>query len=361
MAFSTRAGVVPSVASSAQPSTGTDGGSDARVEIRDRQGMDELIAGICATRGGFAHRHDFLAAGLQDRHLRHALRTGLLVRLRHGAYAPKVLYDALSPEQQHILLARAVVDKLGDGVVLSHQTAAIVHTGVSYGVDLSVVHVTRLDGRGGRIESGIDHHVGLVLPDDDVCMVDGLPVVVASRAVVESSSLAGVESGMVTASFALRDGLVEIAELEDRTGRHERWPGMLRVRLALRRAEPRCESVGEVRSMYFFATTGLPIPTPQVELRDEGGVFARADFAWLEHQHVGEFDGLFKYGRLNPHRGDAAGQVLVEEKRREDRIRARDFGVSRWVTSELDPKVRARTAERIRSALELSRRRRRAS
>ena len=323
--------------------------------------MDELIAGICAIRGGFAHRHDFLAAGLQDRHLRMALRSGLLVRLRHGAYAPKVLHDALSPEQQHILLARAVLDKLGDGVVLSHQSAAILHTGVSYDVDLSTVHVTRLDGRGGRIESGIDHHVGKVVPDDDVRVVDGVPVVTASRAVVESASLASLESGMVTASFALRNGAVERAELEDRLGRHERWPGMLRVRLALRRAEPRCESVGEVRSMYFFAAQGLPIPTPQVELSDADGVFARGDFTWLEHHHVGEFDGLVKYGRLNPHRGDAAGQVLVEEKRREDRIRALDYGVSRWTTNDLGPTNRARTAERIRAALELSRRRRAAS
>lgn len=323
--------------------------------------MDELIAGICATRGGFAHRQDFLAAGLQDRHIRLAMRTGLLVRLRHGAYAPKEFYDALNPEQQHVLLARAVVDKLGDGVVLSHQTAGILHTGVSYGVDLSVVHVTRLDGRGGRIESGVDHHVGRVIPDGDVCIVDGLPVVVASRAVVESSSLAGVESGMVTASFALRNGSVEMTELADRMGRHERWPGMLQVRLALRRADSRCESVGEVRSMYFFATHGLPIPTPQVEFCDADGVFARADFTWLEHQHVGEFDGLVKYGRLNPHRGDAVGQVLVEEKRREDRIRALDYGVSRWTTGDLGKKRRAQTAERIREALEQSRRRRRAS
>ncbi len=323
--------------------------------------MDELIAGVCAARGGFAHRHDLLAAGLQDRHIRLAMRTGLLVRLRHGTYAPKVLHDALSPEQQHVLLARAVVDRLGDGVVLSHQTAAILHTGVSYGVDLSVVHVTRLDGRGGRIESGVDHHVGQVLPDDDVCLVDGLPVVVASRAVVESSSLAGVESGMVTASFAIRNRCVEVAELEDRLGRHARWPGMLQVRLALRRAEPRCESVGEVRSLYFFVTHGLPIPTPQVEFRDADGLFARADFTWLEHHHVGEFDGLVKYGRLNPHRGDAAGQVLVDEKRREDRIRALDYGVSRWTTPELDPRRQARLAERLREALEQSRRRRRAS
>ncbi len=323
--------------------------------------MDELIAGICAARGGFAHRHDLLAAGLQDKHIRLAMRTGTLTRLRHGSYAPKVLYDALSPEEQHVLLARAVIDRLGPGVVLSHQTAAILHTGVSYDVDLSVVHVTRLDGRGGRIESGVDHHVGRVLTEDDVCVVDGLPVVVASRAVVESASLAGVESGMVTASFALRNGSVSGEELTDRLGRHARWPGMLRVRLALRRAEPRCESVGEVRSLYFFVVHGLPIPTPQVEFSDEGGVFARADFTWLELRHVGEFDGLVKYGRLNPHRGDAAGMVLVEEKRREDRIRAQDFGVSRWTTRDLDATHRAATARRIRAALEESRRRRRAS
>jgi hypothetical protein len=322
--------------------------------------MDEIIRGLCATRG-FVFRHELLAAGLQDRHIRLAQRRGLLTRLRHGTYAPAELVRAMTPEEHHLLLARSVLAKLGDGVALSHHSAAIAHTGVSFGVDLSVVHVTRLDGRGGRREAGIDHHVGSVVPDSDLCMVDGLQVVIPTRAVIESCSVASIESGMVTSSFALRRGACTHDELVEQMARHQRWPGMLTVRLAVQRAEPRCESVGEVRSLYLFAEFGIERPETQVVIADDDGEFARTDFGWRAAGHVGEFDGLVKYGRLNPEDGDRVGEVLVFEKRREDRIRDLDLGVSRWTTFELGRRERKKTAARIAAALERSRRRRRAS
>ena len=49
----------------------------------------------------------------------------------------------------------------------------------------------------------------------------------------------------------------------------------------------------------------------------------------------GEFDGRIKYGRtLMP--GQDPGDVVFEEKRREDRIRDTDLGVVRWTWEELD-------------------------
>ena len=49
---------------------------------------------------------------------------------------------------------------------------------------------------------------------------------------------------------------------------------------------------------------------------------------------MGEFDGRIKYGRLlRP--GQQAGDAVFEEKRREDAIRDEDWGVVRWVWSEL--------------------------
>ena len=318
--------------------------------------MDDVILAVAAHRGGYAFRSDLLDAGLNDRDIGLAMRHGLLTRLRHGTYAPTALEGGLTPERRHLLIANSIVDKLGPGVAFSHHTAAIAHSGVSYGVDLGTIHLTKLDGRGGRTEAGVAFHVGSVIPDDDLCSVESRQAVVPARAVIESCSLASVESGMVTASFALRQQVCTEDELRDRLGQHGHWPGMLKVRLAMAKAEPRCESVGEVRSMYMFGCTRIPRPEVQYEVTRSGLVIARSDFAWLPYRHLGEFDGLIKYGRLNPYSGTELGQVVVDEKRREDEVRDENFGMSRWTWRDLAPKRRPATADRILAGLDRSRR-----
>lgn len=318
--------------------------------------MHDLIPTITAARGGYAYRSDFLEAGLDDRLIRLWMREGLLLRLRHGTYAPGPLLQDLSPERRHVLAAFSVADKLGPGVAVSHDSAALAHTGTSWGVDLHTVHVTRLDGRSSRREAGVVHHVGQVVPDDDLVEVEGRLVVAPARAVVESCSISSLESGLVTVSFALREGRCTREELEDRMARHERWPGMLTVRLAVAGAEPRCESVGEVRSLFMFTRTGVPRPEVQVAIVRDGRVAATSDFGWWPCRHVGEFDGLFKYGRLNPFSSERLGEVVVREKRREDLIREEPVGMSRWVWSELEDELYRQTGARIKRDLERSRR-----
>ncbi len=50
---------------------------------------------------------------------------------------------------------------------------------------------------------------------------------------------------------------------------------------------------------------------------------------------LGEFDGRVEYGRLlRP--GQPPGDVVFEEKRREDAMRGEDWGMVRWTWSEID-------------------------
>lgn len=64
---------------------------------------------------------------------------------------------------------------------------------------------------------------------------------------------------------------------------------------------------------------------------------------------VGEFDGRIKYGRLVPS-GRQPGDVVFQEKRREDLIRGEGITVVRWTWAELDDGT---AADRIRRALHL--------
>ncbi|SKB03334.1 type IV toxin-antitoxin system AbiEi family antitoxin domain-containing protein [Aeromicrobium choanae] len=308
---------------------------------------------IASLRGGYILRPDLLDLGYKDRHIRQALDAGTLVRLRVGTYAPQS-HQKLRAEEKYRLLCFAVLDKLPSGVVLSHQSAAAIHTGVTWGFDLETVHVTRLDGRSQRPESGVIHHAG-ALSESDVARVEGRPVVVPARAALEAASMAGTEAGMIQTSLVLRAG-VDAGELHERLEAMRRWPGFNAVRLSVLWAAPACESVGEIRSVCMFRRGNLPIPRMQVTFFSaDGREIARVDFDWEDFHHCGEFDGLEKYGRLNPHAASMPGQVLVDEKLREDSVRELSRGMSRWIWRDLHTPTA--TCRRIAAAMEQSRRR----
>lgn len=316
--------------------------------------MDDFLVMIAAQRGGFAFRCDFLDHGLTDRHIREAMKAGLLVRLRHGTYAPQSVLNPLSPELRHRLLAKSIMARLGDGYALSHMSSTLLREPASFGIDLGLVHVTRLDDRQSRQEAGVAFHSG-ALHDGDLEDVDGVLTTSAARSTFESMTISTTESGLVIANAMLHAGHMSVDELAEYAGRRPRWPGSRHARLGLRLVEPLCESVGESRSMYLFWRERIPRPHVQAVICvGDDSPDPRVDFDWWQDHHVGEFDGLFKYGQLND--GVDRSQVLVREKLREDRIRSTNRGVSRWVYKDLDPVHRVRTADRIRRSIEASRR-----
>lgn len=316
--------------------------------------MEATLERITAVRGGFAFRSDLLNHGWNDREIRAALRGGLIERLRHGTYAPKDQVSVMTPEDRHRLVARSVLHRLGDEYVLSHHSAAMFATSASFDIDLDTVHVTHRNKRNSRREAGVVFHVNAV-DDQDVVIRDGIAVTAPLRAALESASISSTESGLVLVNGVLNAGGFTREEYQELAESEADWPGSRRARLVGRLADEGCESPGESRSMYLFWREGIPRPETQAEIvMSDGLVAGRSDFRWRKCRHVGEFDGMFKYGILN--RGDDPAQVLVDEKLREDRIRSSGYGVTRWTWSDLAPSRRARTAARIKSDLDRSRR-----
>jgi hypothetical protein len=312
--------------------------------------MDPRLEALAARNGGYFTRSHALDCGYRDRDLRLALHVGLIVRLRHGIYAFCSEHNGLDAVARHRILAYAVADKLGPHVALSHTSGCAAWELDSYGADLTSTHVTRLDGATGRREAGVTYHVG-VINEGDITEVNGRLIVVPARAVVEAATLGSIESSMVTASSALRMGLVDKNELEHQVELFAKWPGVRKASIAVRLSEGLCESVGEVRSLHLFWREGLPRPQPQYEVVNVAGVVvARTDFAWLDHRHLGEFDGMVKYGRLNKYLAEP-GRAITDEKAREDRARAEQFGMSRWTWPGLDPRQARHTANLIRAGM----------
>jgi hypothetical protein len=304
---------------------------------------------------GYVTRADLLGQGHDDRDIRAAVRAGVIRRRRRGVYVYAVDDDRLTPLQRHVVDIRSVADKLGPSVAVSHQSACAVHGIATYGMPLDLIHLTRLDGSAGRREHGLVHHVGTVA-DDDLTTIDGILVVTPERAMLEVAMTGSVESGIVTLDSGLHLALTDVDTLTAMSGRFASWQGARNGRYALSLADPRAESPGESRSRLLFRRENLPLPDLQVPFYDEDGrLIGRTDFGWLEFCHVGEFDGKIKFGGIA---GDprTPQEIAYAEKRREDRIRSRPVGMSRWGWHDLDGAAGRRTADRVRFDLEQSKR-----
>ncbi len=85
----------------------------------------------------------------------------------------------------------------------------------------------------------------------------------------------------------------------------------------------------------------LSVSAPQLQfpITREGHTGAVVDFAWPELEVVGEVDGRIKYGELlRP--GQTTADVVMAEKRREERIRQAGWWICRWGWSEAnDPRA----------------------
>jgi len=290
------------------------------------------LQALTATRPFFL-RSEALEQGHTDKSLRGLVRDGVLRRVRHGTYVLEELWAGLDGDQRHVLLGSAAMARL-NGVALSHVTAALTHGMEVWGLDLTLVHVTRTDGGSGRTEAGVKHHE-CFSTDADLIEVDGLVVVAPARAALETALLGGVEKGLVTVDSGLRKCLFTLDDLDHHAQLMSHWPGALPLQLVRRLANPQSGSVAESRCLHLFWSLALPAPVSQFPVYDATGAFiGRVDFAWPEQRLIVEFDGAIKYdGLLRP--GETANQVVIREKRREDRLRAAGWTVIRLCWADL--------------------------
>jgi hypothetical protein len=280
--------------------------------------MDHLRF-LAETNGCFT-RTDALEAGLDDNAIRRTLKVGLWTRVRWGVYTFTDLWKEQDDVARHLAAAQSVARKLSPSVALSHVSAALDHGLTAWDADLSLVHVTRLDGGAGRTEAGVQHHEGFCF-DGDVIEKDGYQIVKPARAALESAALMSSEAAVATLDSGLNLGRFSPEELDGRFALMQRWPGALHLQFAVRFADGRAESVGESRTRYLCYTHGLPAPELQFHVYDDrGNLVGITDMVWREHRLLGEFDGRVKYGRLlKP--GESPGDAVFREKRREDNLR----------------------------------------
>lgn len=191
---------------------------------------------------------------------------------------------------------------------------------------------------GGRSTVGIARTtVGYPAP---AVSVDGLVVTSLPRTVVDIGRTATFAQAVAVADAALhgrepRAGVPRRAALDLKEAcldlaRFGSAPGVARCRAVLDFADGASGSAGESVSRVAIRLLGLPAPQLQVPFHDDEGLIGIVDFSWPEFGLVGEFDGFGKYVREEFTRGRSTADIVMEEKRREDRLRALDLRVVRW-------------------------------
>jgi len=308
--------------------------------------VDDRLLAVCLEKGVFL-KSEASDLGYADKVVTALVRAGMWHRVRRGAYTMGSIWRSASPEERHRIRTRAVMRSLGRSVAVSNVTSMVLRGTAVWGVDLSRVHVTRLDGASGGIEADVVHHEGVLGPDD-VEELDGLLMVRSARGLIEATMGRRVEPGLVMADSALHLGIVELEDFHRAFIELKGLPGTRPAQLVVRLADGRAESPGESRVRYACWQEGLPRPELQYPVYDDGELVGTTDFAWEDQKLLGEFDGQIKYGRLlKP--GQHPGEVVFVEKRREDRMReVTGWGMVRFVWDELsDPRAVASRVRRL--------------
>lgn len=295
--------------------------------------VNQRLRLIAQRQGGVFSRRQALASGCTHEQIVRCLRDGSWEQIRRGQYAETLDLTVLPSWERartmHLRQVHAVMNAMRPGsVAVSHQSALVLHGLPIWGLDLSRVHVTRLDGRSGGVVAGVQHHLG-VLTDADLEVVDGLLATTIARATLESACTASFEVAVVGVDAALHAGQLGDDDVRRLRSVMAFWPGSVAAREALGFGNGLSESVGESRLRVLMYERGLPRPRLQTEFRDRFGLIGRVDFDFDGYQTVVEFDGAVKYG-------GGSSEVLIREKRREDRLRALGLTVIRTSWSDFD-------------------------
>ncbi len=285
--------------------------------------MDELLS---LHPNGLFLRREALDFSYRDRDLAEALRAGVIVRIRHGAYVPSETWNARDDIARHRLVGQAVCLTHDNRVALSHTSGAAEHGLRLWKPDLRTVHVTRLDESSGRHQAGVTYHEG-AWEAADLYAKDELLLLGPETCALDAAALTDTPSGLVILDSVLDLGLGTKESLFAAYARRERWPESRKLQITIRLTRNGAQSVAETLARHLMWTQHLPEPQLQFKVYDENGVLVGiTDFAWPDHGLLGEFDGKIKYGRLLKD-GETASDVIVREKDREDRLRE----VTRWL------------------------------
>lgn len=309
------------------------------VALSDPRSMTTLIDTLrpLAERGLILPVHA-ARAGVDPRALRRAVDAGELTRVRRGVFAVSAEWNGLTPAARHRALVEGTNLALRGDRIFSHYSAAAMHRLPILGPWPSRVEEVRPRRTGGRSTAGVVKHDGPVEPSQ---IVQGVRVTSVPRTLLDLASTATFLSIVVSVDAALhidkrtRSSMVTVTDLQRELDGRAASPGHAARARVVTFGNGSSDSPGESLSRGMMHQLGFPAPELQCVFRDRQGRMI-VDFWWPEWNLIGEFDGLVKYNRASQFSSQSAVDVVIAEKRREDRLRATASRprVARWVWDE---------------------------
>ncbi|QNE47895.1 hypothetical protein F1C58_13980 [Glaciihabitans sp. INWT7] len=275
-----------------------------------------------------------------SRALRRDAERGILVKLRRGAFVTRTVWDAADTRERHLLRARAALAAVQRPAALAGVSAAAV-----WGMPIDEAwptEVTILDEwrGGGRSEPGV-RKTASGFRTASIQVVDGIPVTSIERTAIDVARTHSFTKAIGSLDWVLwrkRSGALEKAALVEELDRlHPRF-GIRHLQRCIGFSTSLSDSFGESTARSVIHLLGFDAPELQVEFVDAQGRI-EPDFFWRSVRRAAEFDGKSKYTRDEFTRGDP-GDVVWREKKREDRLRALEVGVTRILTEHVEAPVR---------------------
>ena len=282
---------------------------------------------------------DRILLGLTPNGLAKRVRSGGLVRIRHGVYIDGPAWHGLKPWEQYRLRIQAAAESFERPTIFARHSAASVFGIPTIGLDQPVRALT-LKNDGGRSRAGVSRHFA-VRAGLQVVRWEGLLVTDRIRTVLDLAAFCPFAEAVVPLDHVLRPDPVRQlpalskAELEEGLGSVYSAAAARRIRTAIAFADPASGSAGESWSRALIHVAGFEAPVLQHRFTDASGLVGYADFYWKRSRVVGEFDGEEKYVKDAYLKGLTASQAVVAEKNRENRIRALGIDVVRWDWTDL--------------------------
>lgn len=311
---------------------------------------------------GFILARDARTAG-REAELAAAVRSGDLERIRRGVYLARRPPDptesaAERDARRYLALVRASAHALERPVYTSYSAAALMGLPI-IGRWPDAVYVMSRDAHGSRRRGVIavarTHepavvHVGALA----VTSVEFTLMQFCRHAPLGAALVATDAALLVPRSRAARPARTTPARLAAEHERLKPYPGSRRTDAVLRRAVTAAETPLETASRLVIEELGFAPPVLQHELwLPDLRRRAYLDFHWPGVDVAGEADG---HGKYRGDHGEAFFDAVIDEKDREDAIRAQVRGFARWSWADIWQREPLR-AKLVRAGVPLERRR----